>query len=158
MAVNDAVRSLNTLVTLMSSGSAVTDGSFAECTTADLVAADIDGMPLAVFELTLTAGFSADPTAGAVINLYEQKIMTGGTNKAPGVDAGNPNDYIGSFIPDDAPATAGTAQYLRLEGVPINYLGGTYWIEWLDGGAGTAQIAATWKLDVTPYTYKPATA
>lgn len=158
MAANDAIRTLGTKITLMTSGSAITDAAFAEATTADLTQANIAGYPLGVFELDLAAGFSADPTAGAVINLYEQKFMTGGTNQAPAVDSGNPNDYIGSFIPDDAPATAGTQQYLRIEGVPLNYHGATYWLEWLDGGAGTAQVAATWKLEVTPYTYTPATA
>lgn len=159
MAANDAIRTLSgTVTTLMTSGASLADGDFEECTTADLTTALVAGYPLAIFELDLVAGFGTDPTAGAVINLYEQKYMTGGTNQAPAVDGGNPNDYIGSFIPDDAPATAGTQQYLRLEGVPINFHGATYWLEWLDGGAGTATIAATWTLSVTPYTYKPATA
>lgn len=157
MAVNDAIRSENTEKTLEATGSIITDTSFVAAGT-NLVEADIDGMPLCAFELTLTSGFSADPTAGAVINLYERKLMKGGTNQAPVVDSGNPNDYVGSFIPDDAPATAGTTQYLRLEGVPINFYGGTYYLEWLDGGTGTASLAANWVLKAVPYTYKPATA
>lgn len=157
MAANDAIRTLGTPVTLMSSGLSLADTDFEECTTADLTAANIAGYPLAIFELDLVAGFGTDPTAGAVINLYEQKFMTGGTNQAPAPSSSSAFDYVGSFIPDDAPATAGTRQYLRIEGVPINFHGATYWIEWLDGGAGTATIAATWSLTVTPYTYTPAT-
>lgn len=153
MATNDAIRTLNTKITLEASGAQITDGSFVAANDNDLVNTDIDGMPLAIFEFhTESTGFSAAPTDGAVINLYERKYLTGGTNQAPVPDATYRYDLLGSFVPDVADAQ----QYLRLEGVPINFLGGTYYLEWVDGGAGTASIDAGWELYCTPYTFAPA--
>lgn len=154
MAANDAIRALGATKTLEANGASITNGSIGVADDANLTAADIGGYPLAIFEFTTqTTGFSAAPTAGAAIHLYERKFMTGGTNQAPVVDSTYKNDYLGTFIVDPADAQ----QWLRIEGVPINYLGGTYYLEWVDGGAGTASIDAGWSLVATPYTYKPAT-
>lgn len=152
MATNDAIRTLGTKKTLEASGAQVLNDAVGVADDANMIATDITGYPLAIFELYTGGTFSVAPTAGAAIHLYERKFLTGGTNQAPVVDTNYKNDYIGTFIVD----VADVAQYLRIEGVPINYLGGTYYIEWVDGGAGTASLTAGWTLDCTPYTYAPA--
>lgn len=153
MATNDAIRTLGTKVVLEAAGAAIANDGVGVADDANLISSDINGYPLAIFELiTAATGFTAAPTAGAAIHLYERKFLTGGTNQAPVVDATYKNDYIGTFIVDVADAQ----QWLRLEGVPINYLGGTYYLEWVDGGAGVAGLDAGWSLEVTPYTYAPA--
>lgn len=145
----EAIWSEGTTLTLMTTAAAgsISDGAFAECTSDTRAAADNPGYPLGKFEFaTAAGGFSAAPTAGAVINLYEQK--GDGTNDSPDVDANYRNDYIGSFIVDVADAQ----QWLRLI-APIYLDGAKYWIEWVDGGAGTASIDAGWELNLTPITY-----
>lgn len=151
MATNDAIRTLGTKVVLEANGAQVLNDAVGIADDANMTSTDIGGYPLAIFELYTGGTFSVAPTAGAAIHLYERKFLTGGTNQAPAVTATYKNDYIGTFIVDPLD----TAQYLRLEGVPINFLGGTYYIEWVDGGAGTASLTAAWTLDCTPYTYAP---
>lgn len=154
MSANDAIRVLGTPKTIVSSGASISDAGFAAASS-NLTAADIGGYPLGIFEFVTDAtGFSVAPTAGAAIHLYERKFMADGTNQGPVPDATYKNDYLGSFIVD----VADVQQWLRIEGIPINYYGATYYVEWLDGGAGTASISAGWTLKVTPYTYAPAAA
>ena len=155
MAANDAIRTPGTPKTLEANGASISNDGIGVADDANMTSTDINGYPLAIFEFTTqTTGFSVAPTAGAAIHLYERKFMTGGTNQAPVVDSTYKNDYIGTFIVDVADAQ----QWLRIEGVPINYLGGTYYLEWVDGGAGTASLDAGWSLVCTPYTYAPAAA
>jgi len=154
MSANDAIRTLGASKTLEANGASIANDAIGVADDANLTSADINGYPLAIFEfVSNSTGWSAAPTAGAAIHLYERKFMTGGSNQAPVVDTAYKNDYLGTFIVDSADAQ----QWLRLEGIPINYLGGTYYLEWVDGGAGTASLDAGWTLTVTPYTYKPAT-
>jgi len=147
---NEAIFSAGTKLTLAATGttSSVSDGGFVECTDDTRTAADNPGYPLGEFVFTTAAGgFSTAPTAGAVINLYEQK-QPDGSNDAPDVDANYKHDYIGSFYVDPADAQ----QTLGLL-APIWRQGAKYWIEWVDGGAGTASLDAGWKLELTPVTY-----
>ena len=146
---NEAIWIAGTTLNLETSGGSISDASFAEANNDTRATADNPGYPMGEFVFTAVGTFSAAPTAGAVINLYEQK--TDGTTDSPDVDASNRNDYIGSFTPD----LADVAQTLRLV-APISREGGKYWIEWVDGGAGTASISSTWTLDLTPVTYGPA--
>jgi len=143
---NEAILSAGTTLNLETSGGAISDAGFAEADNDTRATADNPGYPMGEFVFISAGTFSAAPTAGAVINLYEQK--TDGTTDSPDVDASNRNDYIGSFIPD----LADVSQTLRLI-APIYREGGKYWIEWVDGGAGTASITAGWTLDLTPITY-----
>lgn len=146
---NEAIWSEGTTLTLAATGTtaSVADGGFAECTDDTRASTDNPGYPFGKFEFkTASGGFSAAPTAGAVINLYEQK--GDGTNDSPDVDANYKNDFIGSFVVDLADAQ----QWLRLI-APIYLDGAKYWIEWVDGGAGTASIDAGWELKLTPMTY-----
>lgn len=153
MATGDQLWSKGTeiiLETAASSG-AITNGSYYECDSDDLQSADVGGMPLAFFELDAAGTFSAAPTSGAVVELYEQKINSD-SNDAPDVDANYPHDKIGAFAID----AADVAQYVRIGPLAINESGGKYWLKWVDGGAGTASISAGWELRVTPATLYPA--
>lgn len=147
---NEAIFSAGTKLTLAATGttSSVSNGAFAECTDDDRQSSDDAGYPLGEFVLTTAAGgFSGAPTAGAVINLYEQKI-TDGTNDAPDPDSNYRHDYLGSFFVDPVDAQ----QRLALV-APIYRQGAKYWIEWVDGGSGTRSLDAGWKLELTPVTY-----
>lgn len=132
---------------------AMDDGDVVECTDDDLQVADVAGYEMGIFELdTAAGGWSAAPTEFAVFNLYEQKINSDG-NDAPDVHASNhPFDLIGQFVPK----IVDEQQYLSIE-APIHHYGAKYWLEWLDGGSGTAQLAAGWALRVIPFSYKAAT-
>lgn len=129
-----------------SSTSAVSAGAFAVCDIARRYDNDA-GYQLGVFELSTAAGgFSAAPTAGAAIHLYEQKVAING-EPAPDVDANNRHDYLGTFFV----APSDTQQHLSLV-APIHNSGGVYWLEWVDGGSGTASMDAGWELRLIPAT------
>lgn len=136
-------RVAGTEVVLESSGALLTDGSILELTDDDLQAADVAGLFTATFEFDVVDGFSEAPTTGNSLHVYEQKINSDGTD-APDVEADFKKDYLCSFEFNDSDV----AQYLRKEGVPVNLTGGKYWVEWEDGGAGTASISATWAMRV----------
>lgn len=147
---NEAILSAGTTLTLAATGTtaSIADGGFYECVDDTRTASDNPGYPLGEFVFTTAAGgFSAAPTAGAIINLYEQKIVDG-TNDAPDVDANYRNDYIGSFVVDLA-----DAQQRYAITAPIYRRGAKYWVEWLDGGTGSASVDAGWSLTLTPVTY-----
>ena len=148
---NDAIKTLGTEVVMESNGAQLSDGDFAACADADFLTANVGGFPLAIFELDIP-GFSVAPTAGATVSLYEQKFNSDG-NQAEVPDATHKHDYIGSFAVDVADAV----QNLSIV-APIHYFGADFYIEWLDGGAGTATLDTAWVLRVTPYTYTPSTA
>lgn len=131
------------------SSAAITNGAYYECDSDNLQPADVGGRPLGIFEFDAAGTFSAAPTAGAMIYIYEQTINSDG-NDSPDVDASYPYNLIGSMPVDVADA----AQYLRCV-CPINESGGKYWLKWVDGGAGTAQISAGWELRVIPVTMYP---
>lgn len=146
---NEALWSEGTTLTLGATGTTLQllDGDIEECADDTRVSTDNPGYPLGKFEFkTAAGGFSAAPTAGAVINLYEQK--GDGTDDSPDVAVAYKNDYIGSFIVNPVDQQ----QYLRII-APIYLDGAKYWIEWVDGGAGGASIDAGWELKLTPITY-----
>jgi len=149
---NEATVIFGTEIVLEATGTSTSigDGSYYECNDDDLQTADVAAYPLGRFEFdTETTGFSAAPTAGYTLALYEQRINSDGSD-SPDVDANNQHTYLGSFQVD----TAETGQqFLVLNGVPLNQTGGKYWLYWEDGGAGTATIDAGWEFRVTPYTY-----
>lgn len=145
---NEVLKNLGDEIVLETSGAAVTDGSFVELTDDDRQPGDNTGYVNAIFEFSTAAGgFSAAPTAGARINLYEQKINSD-SNDAPDVDGNYEYDLIGwwEVNPTDE------QQHLSIE-APIHRYGGKYWIEWLDGGSGTAQISAGWVVRLIPWAW-----
>lgn len=130
------------------SSASISDGGFRECDSDDRQSSDNAGYPLGVFEFSTAAGgFSTAPTAGAAIHLYEQKINSD-SNDGPTVDGSYQHDLIGTFFVD----VLDGQQHLSLT-APIHPAGGKYWLEWLDGGAGTASIDAGWELRLKPVTY-----
>lgn len=144
---NEAVLNKGTQLTLEAAGSSssITNGSLRECTGDDRQPTDSAGYVLGIFEFSTAAGgFSAAPTTGAVIELYEQKINSDG-NDAPDVSSNYKQDPIGTFVvkPSDE-------QQLISIMAPIHVYGGKYWLEWVDGGSGTASIDAGWELILTP--------
>jgi hypothetical protein len=148
---NEAILAIGTELVLETTGSSgsISDAAFSVCDSDDRQSTDDAGYPLGIFEFsTETTGFSVAPTAGAVINLYEQKINSDG-NDAPDVDANYPNDYLWTFSVD----VADEQQQFTSPPLPINRSGGKYWVQWVDGGAGTASVDAGWELRLTPVTY-----
>lgn len=148
---NEALLNLGTELILESSSASTTldDGDIVECNSDDRQPGDNTGYPLGIFEFSTlnTTGFSAAPTAGALVNLYEQKINSDG-NDSPDVDANYKADYLGTFTVD---VSSGPQNMSLL--APIHRYGGKYWLEWLDGGAGTAQVEGGWALRLIPATY-----
>lgn len=126
------------------STSAVSNGSVVLCAQDNLLVADVDGAEFAIFEFDAGGTFSAAPTAGAVVNVYERRFNSDG-NQQPVVDANHKHNYIGQFLIDPAD----DAQYY-VAVFPINFYGGDYYVEWKDGGAGTAQLSAGWELRAHP--------
>lgn len=149
---NEAILNLGTELILEATGASgqVTDGNFSECDSDDRQPTDNAGYPLGIFELSNdgTDPWSAAPTAGAAIHIYEQKINSDG-NDAPDVDANYEHDYLYTFNVDPADVV----QHFTSPPLPINRSGGKYWIKWVDGGAGTASLQAGWELRLTPCTY-----
>lgn len=128
------------------SSASISDGNFAECDSDNRTVADDAGYTLGIFEFdTETTGFSAAPTAGAAIYLFEQKINSD-VSDAPDVASTYEQDHIWTFIV----APSDTQQFLVSPPVPINRSGGKYWVKWVDGGAGTASLDAGWELRLTP--------
>lgn len=142
-----------TLETTGDSGS-LSNGAVAECTSDDRQPTDDAGFPLGFFELDTDAGgFSGVPTAGAVINVFEQTINSNSVD-SPDVTANFLNHYIGGW---EVPATDGVLLAFRSNVPwPINPSGGKYWIQWVDGGAGTVSMDAGWTLRMQPTAYVPA--
>ena len=134
------------------SSASITDGSFRECDSDDRQSTDNPGYPTGWFEFdTAAGGFSAAPTAGAILNLYEQTINSDGAD-APDPSATFLDGYLGTFTI----APSDTQQKLRIGPLSLNASGGKYWLEWVDGGAGTASIDAGWELRLIPTTLGPA--
>lgn len=150
MATGDAIKSYGAEVVMESSGATLSDGDMPVCADATFDTAAVGGRTMATFEFdTAAGGFSTAPTAGATINIYEQKFNSDG-NQAPTPDANYKSDYIGSFIinPTDE-------QQFPSRDCPIGYYGGDYVLEWLDGGNGTATVTSGWVLRVKPWTFGP---
>ena len=145
---NEATLNKGTTLNLETSGASLSDTDFHECNDDTREAADNPGFSLGLFKLKLAAGgFSAAPTAGAVLNIYEQK--TDGTDDAEDVSSTHKHDPLVSF----AVAPTDTQKTFYSRPVPICILGGKYWVEWVDGGSGTASVDSGWTLDLTPCTY-----
>jgi hypothetical protein len=143
-----AIKVYGTEVTMESAGATLNDGDMPVCADVAFEVANVAGNPMATFEFdTAAGGFSVAPTAGAIINIYEQKFNSDG-NQAPVPDATYKADFIGSFFVD----VADVQQYLVAD-CPICFYGGDYVLEWLDGGAGTATVTTGWILRVKPWTY-----
>lgn len=154
MAANDAIIGFGTELILAATGttSALSDGGLAECTDDDRQAADDAGYYLGIFEFKCAAaGFSAAPTAGAYIHIYEQKLHPDGDSPDP-VDVDYPGDLVASIPVKDADEQ----QHLVSDVVHIAPGGAKYWVNWEDGGSGTASISAGWELVLQPVAITPA--
>ena len=148
--VGTGIKIPGTEVVMETAGPALTNGSFHTCNDATFATAEVEGLSFARFEFDNAGSFfSAAPTAGAVINVYD-KPFNSDANQAPQIDATYKKNFIGSFEVDVADAQ----QYLMFEG-PINYYGGDFVVEWVDGGAGTAQLELNWILRVIPFGFGP---
>ena len=147
---NTGIRVYGTEVVMESSGDAISNGNFFTCNEQDFLTAQVEGLPFAEFEFDNAGSFfTAAPTAGAVLNIYEMPFNSNGV-QGPQIDATYRKNFIDAFHPDVADAQ----QYLMAEG-PINFYGGDFVLEWVDGGAGTAGIEATWILRVKPFGFGP---
>lgn len=149
---NEALLNIGTVLTLETTATsgAVNDGSVVECDSDNRQSTDNTGYPLGIFEFsTATTGFSVAPAVGAAIHLYEQKINAGGSDAPDIVSSDYEHDYLYTFNVDDTT----TQQHLTSPPLPINRSGGKYWLKWVDGGAGAAQLSSGWELRLTPVTY-----
>ena len=151
---NEAILSLGTeLVLETAAGSAaLANGDYEECTDDTRTSTDNAGYPLGIFEFdtaNTASPFTATPTAGAALHLYEQKINSN-TADAPDVSATNEHDYMWTFSIE---AANSVMQSFVTPPLPINRSGGKYWLRWVDGGAGTAGMDLAWELRLTPVTY-----
>ena len=144
MAVEKLVK--GTELVLEASGASISDGAWIEANDDDRQPADDAGFPLGIFEFDATGTFSVAPTAGAILELYEQKINSNSQDTPNPVDTNYPGDLLYTFRIDDSDV----AQYHVSDPVPIAIDGGKYWLRWVDGGAGTASISSTWDLRMTP--------
>lgn len=147
---NEVLLNLGTELVLetAAASAALANGDIRVCDSDDRQATDNTGYTLGSFEFSTAAGgFTVAPTTGAVVRLYEQKINSD-SNDAPTVDATYKNDQIGTFFIDPAD----TQQHLSLL-APIHRFGGKYFVEWVDGGAGTAGVDLGWELRLTPCAY-----
>lgn len=147
---NEVLKNLGTELILETAGSStsLSDGDIRECDSDNRQPGDDTGYHWGFFEFSTAAGgFSAAPTEGAVVNLYEQKINSDG-NDAPDIVSDYKHDWVGTFQVDPTDAQ----QHLSLE-APIHRYGGKYWVEWLDGGAGTASVDAGWELRLIPFAF-----
>jgi len=134
------------------SSASISNGAFREFDSDDRQPGDDAGYPTGRFEFDTDAGgFSAAPTAGAVINIYEQTINSDSTD-SPDPDANNLAGFIGAITIDPAD----TQQNWVTRPLSLNKTGGKYWGEWVDGGAGTASIDAGWEVRLVPTTLGPA--
>lgn len=139
-------------IALTGSTSTLANGAFAECDDDDRQPADSAGYGFAHFELD-TGGthFGGAPTAGAAVNIYEQKMNSNG-DLAPAPSATNKAGFIGSLSVDPV----NNQKYLTSEPLPINLSGGHYWIEWADGGIGAETLIAGWLVRMFPVTINSA--
>ena len=134
------------------SSASISNGAFREFDSDDRQPGDSAGFPKGRFEFDGAAGgFSAAPTAGAVINIYEQTINSDGAD-SPEPDANNTAGFIGQITIDPAD----TQQKWVTKPLSLNKTGGKYWGEWVDGGSGTASIDAGWETRLTLTTLGPA--
>jgi hypothetical protein len=148
---NEALLNPGAEIILAAAGttSQLDDDAFAAGTDADRESTDNPGYPLGIFEFdTAAGGWTGAPTAGGAIHLYERKINSDG-NQAPAVDATNENDYMWTWNVD----IADVQQWFTSPPLPINRSGATYYVKWVDGGAGTVDMVLGWELRLTPVTY-----
>ena len=142
-----ATWSNGTKLTVAATGTtgSISDGGFEECTDDHRESGNNAGFPFADIEFkTASGGFSAAPTAGAFIYVHLQAIHTDGDE--PDIDANNRNVLV-AFRVDPAD----TQQYWRTK-VPVAIPNSAFklWVEWVDGGAGTASLDSGWELTITP--------
>ena len=154
MAADDSILVKGTTLTLETSASSasMSDGALRELDSDDRQPGDNPGYVEGIIEVdTETTGFSAAPTAGAVFNVYEQKINAGANDSPDPVDA----DYLGDHVFTLKVKDADEQQFLISDPFPIALDGAKYWLEWLDGGAGVASVDAGWEARLTPVTWRP---
>lgn len=141
------IKGIELILETAASSALITSGTVRECDSDNRQPTDNAGYPWGLFEFSTAAGgFSIAPTAGAVINIYEQKINSDG-NDAPNVSLTYKYDYIGRFI-----VTSVDEQQHLSTIAEIHPEGGKYWVQWIDGGSGTAQVVLGWELRLTPLT------
>lgn len=145
-----AVEFYGTQVTLGTSTSAVTDGSFSDGTN-DLIAfTNSDDAPQGDFVLAFTTATTGD--AGSVINLYAVLIdIDGSTGDTEVPDSNFLNIYLGSF-PHNNPSTS--AQIARLRATLPNAKSGQVYNFYIENQTGQT-ISAGWELQATPVTIGP---
>jgi len=144
---NEAILNQGTELTLAATGttSSISNGAVQECTDDNRQPSDNAGYVLGLFEFdTASTGFSAAPTANAVIKIYEQKINSNAAD-APDVATTFLYDLIGTL-----PVQPSDVQQYYSGIFPIHPNGGKYWVQWVDGGSGTASVDAGWTLRMTP--------
>lgn len=149
MAASDAIYPLDqTVRTIESSGSSITDDSYVACSTA-LTEANIAGRPYGIVKFKgATGGFSAAPTVGNVLAVFERR--TDGTDQEPVVDGNYEQHLLWTWTLD-----AADAQQTVYAIVPIWPMGATYYFYWKDGGTGTVSIDSGWTASIEPTTYGP---
>jgi len=149
MAADDAVYPLDqTVRTLESAGTSISDGGFQACSTA-LTEAQIAGRPYGLVKFkTASGGFSGAPSVGNTLVLLERR--TDGTDQEPVPDANYFQHVLCTWTLD-----AADAQQTVYALVPLWPMGATYYLYWKDGGTGTVSIDANWTLSIEPVTYGP---
>jgi hypothetical protein len=102
------------------------------------------------FELLATPGAAGAPIA-ELADISAQKINSNDVD-GPDVDANNTAGLIGSISVNPVD----DQKFLVSDPLPLNRTGGKYWLEWVDGGAGTASIDAGIAVRLIPTTIGPA--
>ena len=145
MATGDANLSWGATTTCIVGSSAIADAGFVTAGNATITEVASNVYPLG--RAVLYTSFSATVSAGAgrTVDLYRRDTNIDGTNDAPIPDANNKNRYVGTFVLD-----ADITQWLAIE-VPL-----TTDQEFYFQNNGGNTLTNTFKLIVTPFTYKPA--
>ena len=148
---NEALLNIGSEIVLAAAGTTaqLDDDAFAAGTDANRTSTDDAGYPLGIFEFdTAAGGWSGAPTAGGAIHLYERKFNSD-SNQAPAVDATYEHDYLWTWNVD----VADVQQFFVSPPLPISRSGATYYVKWVDGGAGVVDMVLGWELRLTPVTY-----
>ena len=145
MAAGDAILSWGATTTCIVGSSAIADAGFVTSGNATISEITANTFPLG--RAVLYTAFSATVSAnsGRVVDLYRRDTNVDGTNDAPIPDANFKQTYVGTFTLD-----SDVAQWLSIT-VPL-----TSDQEFYFQNNGGNTLTNTFKLIVTPFTYKPA--